>query len=352
MIARNSTFTYKGKPVKIRQIAEELGVRYVLEGSFRKAGDRVRITAQLIDATTGHHMWAERYDQDLKNIFVLQDEITMKIINALDVRLTEGELSRIPQKGTKNLQVYLKTLKAIEHFSRKNKNDNLAARQLAEEAIALDPRYSRPYIVLGYTHLFDVWSGISKSPKKSLQKALELAQKSASLDDTYACSHELMSYIYVAKRQPEKAIAEAEHCIALDPNGADGYATLGFALYVAGKPEESIALLKKAIRLNPIPPPYYLTNIGHAYRFSGQYEEAIAAFKKALHRSPNNLLAHRALIVTYFLSGRNEEGRAQAKEVLRIQPKFSFEGYAKGLQLKDQADRKHLSEALRTTGLK
>jgi len=351
VIARNSTFAYRGKPVKIRQVAEEFGVRYVLEGSFRKAGDRVRVTAQLIDATAGHHLWAERYDRDLKDIFALQDEITMKIINALEVKLTEGEQASIPRKGTDSLEAYVKALQAIEYLNHRNKDDNLLARQMAEEAITLDPEYSRPYRVLGYTHLRDIRYGTSRSPKKSVQKALELVQKAISLDDSHPCNYELLSVIYLFKRQPKRALAEAEHCIAIDPNGADGHAQLGHALYAAGRSEEAIASLKKAIRLNPIPPAYYLDHIGEFYRFTERYEEAIAAFQKALHRSPNDLFAHRNLTITYFLSSRHEEGRAQAKEVLRVQPKFSFEGYAKRLRLKNQADRKHLIDALRKAGL-
>jgi adenylate cyclase len=352
VIARNSTFTYKGKPVKVQQVSDELGVRYVLEGSFRKAGERVRVTAQLIDATTGHHLWAERYDRDLKDVFALQDEITMKIINALEVKLTEGEQASIPRKGTASLEAYVKALQAIEYLNRRNKDDNLLARQMAEEAIALDPGYSRPYRVLGYTYLRDIRYGMSRSPKKSVQKALELVQKAISLDDSHPCNYELLSVIYLYKRQPERALAEAKHCIAIDPNGADGHAQLGYALYAAGRPEEAIASLKKAIRLNPIPPAYYLDHIGEFYRFTERYEEAIAAFQKALSRSPNDQIAHMGLTATYFLSGRDEEARSQAKEVLRLQPKFSFEGYAKRLRLKNQADRKHLIDALRKAGLK
>jgi adenylate cyclase len=352
VIARHSTFTYKGKPVKVQQVSDELGVRYVLEGSFRKAGERVRVTAQLIDATTSHHLWAERYDRDLKDVFALQDEITMKIINALEVKLTEGEQASIPRKGTASLEAYVKALQAIEYLNRRNKDDNLLARQMAEEAIALDPGYSRPYRVLGYTYLRDIRYGMSRSPKKSVQKALELVQKAISLDDSHPCNYELLSVIYLYKRQPERALAEAKHCIAIDPNGADGHAQLGYALYAAGRPEEAIASLKKAIRLNPIPPAYYLDHIGEFYRFTERYEEAIAAFQKALSRSPNDQIAHMGLTATYFLSGRDEEARSQAKEVLRLQPKFSFEGYAKRLRLKNQADRKHLIDALRKAGLK
>jgi len=184
VIARNSTFSYKGKPVKIRQVAEELGVRYVLEGSVRRADSRLRINAQLIDATTGGHLWAERYERELKDIFALQDEITRKILVALEVRLTSGEQATIRGKGTDNLEAYLKVLQAIEHLRRTSKEGVSLARQLAEEAIALDPEYARPYRIVATCHITDIFWGLSKSRKKSMEQAVEMAQKAISLDES------------------------------------------------------------------------------------------------------------------------------------------------------------------------
>ena len=352
VIARNSTFSYKGKPVKIRQVAEELGVRYVLEGSFRKAGDKVRVAAQLIDAIKGHHLWAERYDRDLKDIFALQDEITMKILGALEVKLTEGEQASTRRKGTDNLEAYLKALQALEYYNRMNKEGNLLARQMAEEAIALDPEYARPYRILAGCHLLDLWFGLSKSPKKSLERALEMAQKAISLDESHPCGYEILSSIYMLMRQREKAIAEAERAIALDPNGADAYSQLGIALIYAGRQQEAIAPLEKAIRINPIAPSKYFKRLGIAYRDTGRYEEAIAQLKKAINRSPDSLLAHLTLTATYSLAGRDEEARAEVAEVLRIQPKFSLERLAKTVPYKNKADTDRVIDALRKAGLK
>jgi adenylate cyclase len=252
--ARNSTFTYKSKPVKIQQVGRELGVRYVLEGSVQKSGNRIRITAQLIDASTEQHLWAERYDRDLKDIFALQDEITMKIMTALQVKLTEGEQARLFGKGTANLQAYEKVLQGMEHIRRLNIVGNVQARELFEEAIALDPEYSMAYALLAQTHLLDVWLGLSKSPDKTIEKAVELAQKALALDDTLAFTHTLWSHIYRLKRQHKKAIAEGERAIALNPNGADAHAYFAPILFSADKPEEALAMIKKAIRLNPFPP--------------------------------------------------------------------------------------------------
>jgi adenylate cyclase len=352
VIARNSSFTYKGKPVEIRQVAEELGVRYVLEGSFRKDEDKIRVTAQLIDATTGYHLWAERYDRELKNIFSLQDEITMKIMKSLEIRLTEGEQARLDRKGTKNLEAYVKVLQAIDYFRGFNKDDNLLARRKAEEAIALDRQYARAYSMLGWTYIMDGVYGTSKSPAKSMKRAEELANKALSLDESFTQIRELTSYIYLKKRQHEKAIKEAERGFALDPNAADILAHLAMALNYFGRPEEAIEFFKKAIRLNPFPPTFYFHNLGRTYRHLGRYEEAITEVKKALKRSPRNLFAHVELVAAYSLSGRDDESQRAGEELLKIQPNFSVEGFAKNLPYKNKADTDRLIAALRKAGLK
>ena len=352
VIARNSAFAYKGRPVKVQQVGEELGVRYVLEGSVRKAGDRVRITAQLVDAATGGHLWSERYDRDLKDIFALQDEITMKILTALRVKLTEGEQARLYGRAGENLDSFLKVLQGRAYFYRFNKGSNLQARQMFEETIALDPKNATAYMMLGWTHLIEVWFGWTKSPGKSMERAVELAQKALALNDTLDTTHSLLGNIYLVKRQHEKAIAEAERAVVLNPNGADAHAHLGMILHYAGRPEEAITLLNKATRLNPLPPNWYLFSLGHAYRLTGQYEEAIAVYKRALHRNPDDMLAHTGLAATYSLLEREEEAHAEAAEVLRINPKFSLEFSAKTLPFKNKADTERYIDALRKAGLK
>jgi len=329
VIARNSTFSYKGKPVKISQVAEELGVRYVLEGSFRKVGDKVRVTAQLIDAIKGHHLWAERYDRELKDIFALQDEITKKIITALQVKLTLGEEARLLAKGTDNIEAYVKVLQGNEYLLRMNKEGNVLARKMAEEVIALEPEYSRGYRLLAYTHWLDVFLRWSKSPGKSLASAEELAQKVLAMDESDSHAHRLLGYVYLLKRQHEKAIAKAERAVALDPNASGNQAALAFFLNFAGRSEEAIPWYKKAIRLDPIRPTLYYLQLGHIYRNVRRYEEAISELKKALHRNPDNLLAHLHLAGSYSSLGREEEARAEAAEVLRIDPKFSLDYFAK-----------------------
>ena len=352
VIARNSTFSYKDKPVKVQQVGEELGVRYVLEGSVRKAGDRVRITAQLIDAPTGHHLWAERYDRDLKDIFALQDEITMKILTALRVTLTEGEQARVYDRGKGNLDSFMKVLEGNSYFFRFNKEDNLVARQMFEEAIVLDRENSGAYTSLGWTYLMDVWYGSSESPGKSMERASELAQKALALDDTQDSPHSLLGNIYLSTRQYEKAIAEKERAVALSPNGADAHAHLAMTLNYVGRREEAIALLEKAIRLNPIPPNWYLFSLGDAYCLTGQYEEAIAVYTKVLHRNPEDIRTLIGLAATYSLMGRDEEARAQPARILRVIPKFSVESFANTLPFKNKADTDLYIDSLRKAGLK
>jgi adenylate cyclase len=352
VIARNSTFTYKGKPVKVQQVSRELGVRYILEGSVRKSDEQIRITAQLIDANTGNHLWAERYDRNLSDIFALQDEITKKIITAMQVKLTEGEQVRAAAKGTNNLEAYLKYLQAHELINRFNIESIALGKQLAEEAITLDPEYASAYFALGKTHVLDAWLGSSKSPKASIAKAMELVQKAIVLDDTYAEAHALLGYLFSMTRQHDKAVALGEKAVTLNPNSAESHMRYGKILTFAGRYEESIPELKKAIRLNPIPPNLYLYSLGISYCWTGQYEEAITWCEKAVSREPNSFFARLFMASTYSFAGRDEEARTEAAEALRINPKFSLKKWEKRVTYKNKEDAERGIRALRKAGLK
>jgi adenylate cyclase len=313
----------------VKQVSQELGVRCVLEGSVQKSGDRVRITAQLIDALSGHHLWAERYDRDLKDIFALQDEITMKIITALQVKLTSGEIVGTIAKGTKNIDAFIKYLQAYELIDSASKEGNAHARKILEEAIALDPEYSRLYEGLAMTHIVDVWYGTTESTEQSLARAFELAQKAISLDDSNAVIHCVLAVVYAMKKQYDKAIAACERAVSLDPNSAENIVRAGTVLNWAGRAEEAIPYLQNAIRLKPLPPAIYFVQLANSYRDSGQYEKAIEACKKALQREPNTQFAYIHMAVSYIRLGQEKEARAAAAEILRINPKFSLESYAK-----------------------
>jgi adenylate cyclase len=352
VIARNSTFTYKGKPVKVKQISEELGVQYVLEGSIQRSANRVRITAQLIDALTGHHLWAERYDRDLKDIFALQDEVSINILTAMQVKITEGEQALHRDMGIRNLDCYLKLLEGENYLNRFDIEGNTLARRMGEEALVMCPDSSSAYYLLAATYTIDYGLSSGKSPRESLDKAIELAQKAIALDDAYANSHGLLSFLYSVKREYEKALAEGQRAVALDPNGADVHAYYASSLTFAGRSEEAIPLFLKAIRLNPLGPTWYFQQLGDALRITGRFEEAVSAYKKALQRAPDNIFAHVGLTATYSLMGREKEARAEAAEVLRINPKFTTDYYVKTHPYKDQSVVDRYVDACRKAGLK
>jgi TolB-like protein/class 3 adenylate cyclase len=352
VISRHSTFTYKGKSVKVHQVAEDMGVQYVLGGSALKSEDRVRVTAQLIDALSGKHLWAERYDRKLKDIFAIQDDITKKIVAALQLKLTVGEAANALSKRTDNLQAYLSHMKGLSFLARKTIDDNVLARQMCEEAIALDPEYVGPYVTLAWTHLIDVHFGVSKSPKESLMRAAQLAKKALTLDESYSGTHTLLSSILLVKREYDKAIAEAEKGIDLIPNNATAHAILARVLLYAGRFEESIHAIKKAIRLSPIPPRFYFLILGGCYLHMGRNEEALAEFKKVIKHNPDDLLAHVILAVTYSLLGRETEARTEVAEVLRLNPEFSLKHIAKNWPYKNRDDLMRIINSLRKAGLK
>jgi adenylate cyclase len=351
VIARQSTFAYKGKPVKVKQVSEELGVRYVLEGSVRRSGEKVRITAQLIDAMTGYHLWAERYDRDLKEIFALQDEIALKIMKTVHEKLQPGDYVRVLGRGARNLEAFLKAMEAREHFYRDTKEDNAMARKLYEEVIALDPDYAFAYAALAWTHLAELWFGTSKSPMESLGRAIEFGEKAIVLDESEAMGHTSLGYFYTFARQFDKAVVHAERALALDPNSSTVLHSSATALAYSGRPEEAIPLLQKAIRLNPFAVLFFY-NLSVAYCMVGRFDEAVEQAKKAVERDPKNQYPCLGLAIACILAGREAEARAAAAEVFKINPKFSLEQFAGMIPIRDRSFIDRMIDALRKAGLK
>jgi adenylate cyclase len=298
VIARNTAFTYKGKAINVQEVGKELGVRYVLEGSVQRAGEQVRIVAQLIDTTTGSHIWSERYDRPLKDIFALQDEIVQKIVTTLKLQLSLREQGHVVRKRTDNLEAYDFLLRGIEYHWRLTKETNTQARQMFEKAIALDPQYAEAYEWLGWTYFLE-WAWRWNIDPQPLERALELAQKALVLDDSQPGAHSLLSFVYVQKRQYDQAIAEGERAIALDPNNADSYSLQAEVLNLVGRPEEGLRLAEQAMRLNPHYPPVYLLRLGWAYFWIGRYDEAVTALRETISRNPNLLVAHLLLAGSY-----------------------------------------------------
>ena len=324
VIARHSAFIYKGKSVKVQKVGRELGVRYVLEGSVRKAGDKVRITAQLIDATTGKHLWAERYDRNLRDIFAIQDEITLAIIKAMQVELTKGEMADMTGRGTKNLDAYLKALQAQEQWWRMDKQGTLKAKQLALEAIAIDPRYGYPYAIVSWAHMMEVWLQSSESPKESMKLAFEAIQKALTLDESDYRIHIVLSNLYIMQGENDEAISSARRALELCPGGAFAHAVLGTALRYACRFSESVQFREQAIKLDPFPTALEFRNLALAYSRVGRYDDAIAEYKKALHMNPNDWAVHYGLVEAYAKLNRKEEARMAAEELLRARPNFSL----------------------------
>jgi len=354
VIARNSVFTYKGRATKVQQVAEELGVRYVLEGSVRKAGGRVRITAQLVDATTGNHLWAERYDRDLKDIFAVQDEVTQKVVSALAVTLKGGEQIRLPRKHTPNQEAHDLFLRA-NRLTLATKERTLDARRMFERAIERDPDFAGGYAGSSWTHSMAVQHGFTESPREDVIKAYELAQRAMALDDTLGWSYMALARAYLMKGQHDQAVAIAEKAVQLQPSDADAHGYLGLYLMWAGRAEEAIAPIKKALRLNPrvlFSTGPYLNFSGFAYVTADRYGEAISAFEESTKRGGATgveALAYSA--AAYSELGKEQEARATVQKLLEKDPDFSLRSWVWLRLYKNLDDWKRLLNVFRKAGL-
>jgi adenylate cyclase len=357
VIASNSTFTYKGKPVKVQQVSEELGVRYVLEGSAQKIGNRIRINAQLIDATTGHHLWSEKYDRDMEDLFALQDEITHKIIVELQVKLTEGEQARVSHKSTNNLEAWSYAVRGLKLFERVSQENNAKAMEFFERAVELDPNYVWAWVRLAWTHIMASIPGWSPSPSEHQKKVVEIAEKVSVLGRSDSDVHALWGLIYRVRKQYELAITEGEKSLALGPTNAQAHVLMAVTMNDVGRFDDAIRLVKKAMRLHPYYPAYYLQWLGGAYRMTGRYEEALSVYNQLLERSRKGEFpifdAHVFLADTYAEFGKEEEARKHAEEVLRINPGFSLKEINKitAFRYKDQANLERRLNALRKAGI-
>jgi len=351
VISRNSSFFYKGQPVKIQRLGEELGVRYVLEGSVQRAGNKVRITAQLIDATTEQHLWAERYDRDLKGIFALQDEITMEIIKALQIELTGVEWVRVLAKGTNNLEAYLKSLQGWEAFHNRSPGNLEKARAIAREVIALDPDYPKGYALLARTLLREARHGRSDSPSASIEQASQLAQKVLNIDESDIDAHIVLGNIYLQRSQNEMAIAELEKAVSLNPNSTEALSALGRVLLWLDKPQRALELFQRAIRLDPIYAQRAYLNLGQTHRYLGQYEEAIPLFKKIAQDEPDILNLTLEFIVCYTAVGKKKEADAQVAKLLDMEPGFSIREFSMRIPIRNPEVKEIYLDLLRKAGL-
>jgi len=356
VIARNSVFTYKGKPVKVQQVARELGVRYVLEGSVRRAGDQVRINAQLIDATTGHHLWAERYDGHFGDVFALQDRITGEIVAALSVKLTSDEKEQVARKYTDNTSAYDEFLQGRAHYVRRTPGDYAEAVSCFEKAVELDPNYGQAYAALSLTYwesAHNLWTynlGVSwVEAHNRAEKYLEMAMHNPS-----ALAYQAASRLHVDRQQHETAIAQAQRALALDPNDANCYLAIAYALIYAGRSQEALHNIDKAMRLDPHYPDYYLFILGLAHFHLDRYQEAVTFFERALKLNPENYVPLIPLSAAQGQLDRKKEAAATIAKLQKALPAIVTIALVKRGSLfkyKNLADRHRLLAGLSKAGM-
>jgi adenylate cyclase len=356
VIARNSSFQYKGKAVDIRQVGRELGARYVLEGSVRRSGERIRIAAQLIDAMTGAHRWAERYDRELHDAFEVQDEVARAIVTLLAAHVNRAEIERTLLKPPAAWEAYEYYLRGAEafflHTTRRTKASLYDARRSLEQCLAIDPGYARAAAMLSRTHLhayMEPFDGDYLSPA-ALDRALELAETAVHLDDHLPQARAQLGDVLLYKRQHNASIAEYERAIALNPNFIDyRYAK---ALIYAGEPAKAIEVLEANLRFDPFQPLIWSTSwLGFANFMLRRHEEAVRQLRECASRLPNLQWPHLWLAAALAQSGQLEEARREAAEVLRINPGFTIESWNSLNVFKDPEDAEHRLDGLRKAGL-
>lgn len=348
VIARTSSFSYKGRNVPVAQIGREMGVRHVLEGSVRKSGNRVRITAQLIEAGSGLHLWANRYDRKLEDFFDLQDEITQEIVTELDVKMVTGEQARVWRKSLKNPEARDLYYRGSEFNSMLNSKEGMKqAREMFLRVIKLEPDSPLGYASASATHWYEMFRVWSKDRDRSMQIAFELTQKALALDDSCAEGHVQLGMMLLYKRQHEQAIVEGERAAALSPNSANIAIWTGTIYILSNRPEEAINCLKRAIRLSPVPQSLIIHLLGVCHRLSARNEEAIASYRGVLALDAEFFTSRMAMVPCLCSIGRYEEAREEAEEIYRLEPQVSFENWFKSLPYKDPATNEQYLEDLR-----
>ncbi len=350
VISRNSTFTFKGKSVRIRDVSEDLGAQYVLEGSVRKAGQRIRVTAQLIDATRDRHIWAEHYDRDLDDIFAVQDEVVGSIVHALGAQ--SGVIEKLARQrsietSVTNVSAYDCYLQAREHFTRHGDSGFEEAQVLYEKAITLDPGYARAYSALAMLHFLRFKLFFTASFESIEQKALDLALQSVRLDPNDYRAHWVLGVIYIYQGKHAQSLAEFDRALHINPNDADLLAISSETLIYSERAEEAIDRCKHAIRLNPNCPDFYWWQLGFSYFHLGRYDDALDALERMT--APDH--ARRLLAAVFAHLGRLDEARNEAEEFMKVAPNFSIKEWAKMEPYTDPNDLQRYVNGLRKAGL-
>lgn len=351
VIARNSSFAYKGRSVKVQDIAHDLGVRFVLEGSIRKAGNRVRITAQLIDAKNGGHLWAERFDRDLTDIFETQDEVVEKIVGVLAVTLTKREEERLARRGTSNVEAYEAWLRARELLGRGSREAVVQAKARHRRAIEIDPRFAAPHAGLSLASISEYASGWAQDAAQALDDAERWARRAVELDAQEPVSHMALGNVLLWRRQHDAALGECRQMIAIDPNFAQGHAATGWALMYAGQAAEALEEFAVAMRLDPHHPAIVLHFVAQAHFSLADYETAAGMLNERIRRNPGTDSSRMLLAACYGHLGRIDEAKAAWAEMLTINPDFSLAQRERVLPYKDARDFQRIVDGLKKAGL-
>jgi len=352
VIARNSSFTYKGKAVDARQVGRELGVRYLLEGSVQRTAESVRINAQLIEAETGRHLWAQRYDRSRADIFAIQDDITDKIVTELNVKLIAGEQVRRWRRSTRYHEAYELWLQGW-HLAEGNTRDGYArGKELAEKALEIDPKFTMAMVQLGWTNYMAGDSGWSDDATQSYRTALAWGRKAIALDDSLGDAHAMVANVLLTLGQHREAVAEADKALAVSPNDADVIAYSAYVLALSGRPEEAVVLMQRAMRLDPLPPSSYFGALGDSLLFAKRVEEAIPAHRQCVELTPDMIWCRLGLTVDYALVEKIDQAAVQAKEALRLNPKITAADNTYVRSIADPAQRAITVAALHRAGLK
>jgi adenylate cyclase len=353
VIDKDSTSIYRGKDVKLQQVAQDLGVRYVVKGSMQKSGDKIRVTGQLVDALAGRQLWSEKYDRERKDFFQIMDEITQKIMIELQVKLTHGEQVR-KWYGTTNLEAwgYIARGQGIfENFTRANTEK---ARELFKKALEIDPKCAYGWVMLANTLLIDVRLGWTKNPKEAFKNVIEMNQKALSIDDKSAEAYMALGFNYMTMRKHEKAIEYGQKSVDVSPNSAQNHILFSQIMYYSGNLDKAIASAEKAVRLSPRCPGWYWLNLGRPYMLAGRHQDALAMFEKMLEKAREYELwrANLYLALTYSLMGQTETAQIHLAEAQKLYPDLSLEYHRKTSYFKDPKQLEVVLDALRKAGLK
>lgn len=345
VIARNSSFVFRDKPVEVGEIGRRLGVRYLVEGSVRRAGDRIRITAQLIDTNSGVHLWADRYDRELKDLFAVQDEVAHTVASTLADRVSSAAMGHARRKSTDSLTAYDCYLRGLDHYQHFTDEDMARARELLERAIALDPGFSHAYAYLAFIHI-EEWYETGSS--MALDTAYKLARKAVALDSTEGTGHGALGFAYFAKRQFERAEAHLQQAITLNTNDSNAAALLIDFYATVGQPSEALQWAERAMRLNPYHPDWYDTFYAHALYVARRYSEAADAVKRV---TTSQYWGHAIAAASCAMAERADEARAHVAELLVKRPGFSSRSFVSIVPYKNEGDAAHMLEGLLRAGL-